>query len=85
MCKFYGRIPKKYRPCLYAKKGEKNEANFQEVSTLFIGHALSHLGMGTSINDVPRFLAIFDLPTLSYSITSDLGGYLGPLDTGQYF
>ena len=30
--------------------------------------------MGTSINDIPRFLAIFDLPTLSYSITSDLGG-----------
>ena len=23
--------------------------------------------MGTSINDVPGFLAIFDLPTLSYS------------------
>ena len=32
----------------------------------------------TSINDVPRFLAIFDLHTLSYSITSDFGGYLGP-------
>ena len=43
--------------------------------------------METSINDVRRFLAIFDLPTyqpkylptLSYPITSDLGGYLGPL------
>ena len=34
--------------------------------------------MGTSIIDVPRFLAIFDLPTLPYSITSDCGGYLGP-------
>ena len=33
---------------------------------------------GTSINDVPCFLAIFDLPTLSYSITSGFGGYLGP-------
>ena len=37
---------------------------------------------GTSINDVTRFLAIFDLPTylptLSYSITSLFGGYLGP-------
>ena len=31
---------------------------------------------GTSINDVPRFLVIFDLPTLSYSITSHFGGYL---------
>ena len=30
-------------------------------------------GKGTSINDVPRFLAIFDLPTLSYYIASDLG------------
>ena len=34
--------------------------------------------MGTSINEVPRFLAIFDLLTLSYSITSHVGGYLGP-------
>ena len=37
---------------------------------------------GTSINDVPHFLAIFDLPTylptLSYSIMSHFGGYLGP-------
>ena len=35
---------------------------------------------GTSINDVRCFLAIFDLPTLTYPITSDLGGggYLGP-------
>ena len=38
--------------------------------------------LGTSINDVPRFLAIFDLPiylpTLSYSITSYFRDYLGP-------
>ena len=34
--------------------------------------------MGTSINDAPRFLAIFDLPTLSYSLASEFGGYLGP-------
>ena len=33
---------------------------------------------GTSINDVPRFLAIFDLPTFSYPIASDFWGYLGP-------
>ena len=41
---------------------------------------LIYFHLGTSINDVPRFLAIFDLPTLAYSITSHLafGGYLGP-------
>ena len=38
---------------------------------------------GTSINDVPRFLPIFDLPnyylpTLSYSMTSNFRGYFGP-------
>ena len=37
-----------------------------------------HCSKGTSINDVPPFLAIFDLPTLSYSITSNFWGYLGP-------
>ena len=40
------------------------------------------LNKGTFINDVPRFLAISDLPTylptLSYSITSLFGGFLGP-------
>ena len=34
--------------------------------------------MGTSINDVPHFLGIFDIPTLSYSITSDFWGCFGP-------
>ena len=33
---------------------------------------------GTSINDVRRFSAIFDLPTLPCPITSDFGGYFGP-------
>ena len=33
---------------------------------------------GTSINDVPRFSAIFDLPTLSYSTKSHFGSYLWP-------
>ena len=36
------------------------------------------LPRGTSINDVPCFLAIFYLPTLSYYIMSDFWGYLGP-------
>jgi hypothetical protein len=37
------------------------------------------LYQGTSINDVPRFLAILTyLSTLSYSIKSELGGYLEP-------
>ena len=31
---------------------------------------LRKLGKGTLINDVPRFLAIFDLPTPSYFIVS---------------
>ena len=35
---------------------------------------------GTSINDVPRFLAIFDLPTYlpCPTLTHHIGGYLGP-------
>ena len=33
---------------------------------------------GTFINNVPRFLAIFDLPTLSYSITSLFWAILDP-------
>ena len=42
------------------------------------------LPKGTSINDVPCFLAIFNLPvpTLSYSITSHFEGYLGPHFSG---
>ena len=35
--------------------------------------------MGTFINDVPRFLATFDLPTyLSLLYNVPLGGFLGP-------
>ena len=44
---------------------------------------ICNLCRGTSINDVLRFLAIFDLPTylvptLPCPITSDFGGYFGP-------
>ena len=39
---------------------------------------LRKLGKGKFINDVPCFLAIFDLPTLSYSTTSLFWGYFGP-------
>ena len=40
-----------------------------------------HINKGTSINDVPRFLAIFDLPTLSYFIRAFFGAIL---DTPTY-
>ena len=51
------------------------------ISHFFVKHpantysSLEWLLLGTFINDVPRFLAMFDfIPTLTYSITSLLGG-----------
>ena len=49
------------------------------VEDLIPGEIMSKiLAKGTFIKDVPRFLAIIELPTLSYSITSLFWVNLGP-------
>ena len=67
---------------VFHKISEHKECNISIWTNVseaaFCRYVLYVCDKGTSINDVPRCLAIFDIPTLSYSITSDFGGYLGP-------
>ena len=51
----------KVQKCFYVKVGF---SQFAFLCLNFIYETVLQFPLGTSINDVPRFLAIFDLPTV---------------------